>query len=104
MVCWAFAGLLLSLLQLAIHTQMVSGGGGDGDFGGDHFGGGDQKRKKKFIFTSNQLLLATLSLYVDSVMIFTLVTPITGALVAALQQLTSNSADLLPKDGLLRDV
>ena len=96
MVCWAFAGLLLSLLQLAIHTQMVSGGGG-GDFEGD------QKRKKKFIFTSNQLLLATLSLYVDSVLIFTLVTPVTGALVAALQQLTT-SAGLLPKDGFMRAV
>ena len=105
MVCWAFAGLLLSLLQLAIHTQMVSAGGGylGGDFGGDHFGGGDQKRKKKFIFTSNQLLLATLSLYVDSVLIFTLVTPVTGALVSALQQLTT-SAGLLPKDGFMRAV
>lgn len=86
LVFWCSLGLVLTTFQLVIHTQMVSGGSGDESEDADD----SVHHQRCYFFTSNQLILASLCLYWNLVFLFALFTPLTGAIISAIQAATSS--------------
>ncbi|KAH9396240.1 hypothetical protein TYRP_019993 [Tyrophagus putrescentiae] len=64
LVLWATLGLVISMMQLAVDTQMVSGG-------------------LEHSYSVHQYLLAPLSLYWDIMLLFLLTMPIVGAIITS---------------------
>lgn len=64
LVLWATLGLVIVMLELAVDTQMVSGG-------------------LEHSFSIHQYLLAPLNLYWDIMLLFLLTMPITGAIISS---------------------